>query len=117
MLRNSEKTDSRPPNGYEKLINLNETWSESLKQLSKEGLTKFALLGGAKLISSFLIEDLIDELQITITPQLIGGSYCWVSFELGNLQPLTKKNSWTLKESKSLGNSELMIRYIRDKAN
>ena len=53
--------------------------------LTNQGLSKIVLLGGSNLISYFLIEDLINELQITITPQLLGGNYCWVSAKLNNL--------------------------------
>ena len=103
------------PNGFDKKINLKFTWSDSLDDLYQKGITKIVLLGGANLISAFLLEDLIDELQITITPQLLGGDYCWVSSELRNLNTImNKKNNWILKESKKLGNNELLIRYFRN---
>ena len=67
------------------------------------------------LISSFLLEDLINELQITITPHLLGGSYCWVSSELNNLKSIMNNSeNWILKETKNLGNNELLLRYFRN---
>ena len=103
------------PNGFDKKINLKFTWGDSLDDLYQKGITKIVLLGGANLISAFLLEDLIDELQITITPHLLGGDYCWVSSELRNLNTImNKKNNWILKESKMLGNNELLIRYFRN---
>ena len=103
------------PNGFDKKINLKITWRDSLDDLYQRGIAKVVLLGGANLISAFLLEDLIDELQITITPFLIGGDYCWVSSELRNLNTImNKKNNWILKESKKLGNNELLIRYFRN---
>ena len=103
------------PNGFDKKINLKFTWRDSLHDLYQKGITKIVLLGGANLISAFLLEDLIDELQITITPHLLGGDYCWVSSELRNLNTImNKKNNWILKESKTLGNNELLIRYFRN---
>ena len=103
------------PNGFDKKINLKFTWRDSLDDLSQKGITKIVLLGGANLISAFLLEDLIDELQITITPHLLGGDYCWVSSELRNLNTImNKENNWILKESKKLGNNELLIRYFRN---
>ena len=103
------------PNGFDKKINLKITWRDSLDDLNHKGITKIVLLGGANLISAFLLEDLIDELQITITPHLLGGDYCWVSSELRNLNTImNKKNNWILKESKKLGNNELLIRYFRN---
>ena len=63
------------PNGFDKKINLKITWRDSLDDLYQKGIARIVLLGGANLISAFLLEDLIDELQITITPHLIGGDY------------------------------------------
>ena len=103
------------PNGFDKKINLKITWRDSLDDLYHQGIAKIVLLGGANLISSFLLEDLIDELQITMTPHLLGGNYCWVSSELRNLNTImNKKNNWILKESKELGNNKLLIRYFRN---
>ena len=103
------------PNGFDKKINLKVTWRDSLDDLYHKGISKIVLLGGANLISAFLVEDLIDELHITITPHLLGGDYCWVSSELKNLHTImNKKNSWILKEIKKLGNNELLIRYLRN---
>ena len=103
------------PNGFDKKINFNHTWRDSLDDLYQKGIARIVLLGGANLISAFLLEDLIDELQITITPYLLGGGYCWVSSELRNLNTImNKKNNWILKESIKLGNNELLIRYFRN---
>ena len=103
------------PNGFDKKINLKITWRDSLDDLYQKGIARIVLLGGANLISAFLLEDLIDELQITMTPHILGGNYCWVSSELKNLNTImNKKNNWILKESKKLGNNELLIRYFRN---
>ena len=110
-----KKNEIMLPNGFDKKINLKITWRDSLDDLYQKGIAKIVLLGGANLISAFLLENLIDELQITITPHLIGGDYCWVSSELRNLNTImNKKNNWILKESKKLGNNELLIRYFRN---
>ncbi len=104
--------------GFHKHVNLKLKWRDTLEDLNHKGLSKIVLLGGTKLISNFLIEDLINELQITITPHLLGGNYCWVSHKLNNLHKiLGKNNSWVLKESKRLGNNELLIRYFRNTLN
>ncbi len=106
------------PKGYHKKINLSENWLKSLKILNNKGLSKIALLGGASLISSFFVEDLIDELQITITPQILGGHYCWISSEFKELKKsFNQEGTWNLKESRKLGNSELLIRYFRNRSN
>ena len=104
------------PNGFDKKINLKITWRDSLYELNQKGIEKIVLLGGANLIAAFLLEDLIDELQITITPHLLGGDYCWVTSKLRSLNTImNKKNNWILKETKQLGNNELLIRYFRNK--
>ena len=103
------------PNGFDKKINLKIKWRDSLNHLREKGLEKIVLLGGANLISAFLLEDIIDELQITITPHLLGGDYCWVSPQLISLNTvINKKYNWILKENKELGNNELLIRYIKN---
>jgi len=119
LLQNQgKKNELMLPNGFDKRINLKSNWRESLEHLSQKGIEKIVLLGGAKLISSFLIEDIIDELQITLTPYLLGGDYCWVSSKLMNLtQIINKKSNWILKENKNLGNNELLIRYFKKKIN
>tara|TARA_B100000579_G_scaffold399141_1_gene379886 strand:+ start:198 stop:869 length:672 start_codon:yes stop_codon:yes gene_type:complete len=115
LQKQQKKNKSLPPKGFNKRIYLQLKWRDSLYDLYEKGFSKIVLLGGANLISSFLKEDLINELQITITPHILGGSYCWVSSKLKNLNTIMKySNNWTLKESKTLGNNELLIRYFRD---
>ena len=115
LQKETKKNDNQLPNGFHKRINLKFRWRDSLNDLNDEGLSKIVLLGGAKLISSFLIEDLINELQITITPHLLGGSHCWVSSKLNNLNKMINHSEkWALKETKQIGNNELLIRYFRN---
>ena len=110
-----KKNEHMLPNGFDKKINLKYKWRDSLDDLHQKGISKIVLLGGANLISSFLLEDLIDELQITITPHLLGGDYCWVSSKLRSLNTImNQKNNWILKESQKLDNNELLIRYFRN---
>ena len=102
------------PKGFYKKVNLKLKWRDSLDDLNQKGLSKIVLLGGPTLISAFLIEDLINELQITITPHLLGGDYSWVSSKLNNLNTVINDcNHWFLRESKELGNNELLIRYCK----
>jgi len=116
LLQNQDKRNGHIlPKGFDKRINLKLTWRDSLVDLNEKGIKKIVLLGGANIISSFLIEDIIDELQITITPNLLGGDYCWVSSKLRRLNTIiNNKSNWILKESKTLGNNELLIRYFRN---
>ena len=115
LQKETKKHENQLPNGFHKRINLKYKWRDSLDDLHHQGLSKIVLLGGAKLISAFLSEDLINELQITITPHLLGGSYSWVSSKLNNLNTIFNGcDNWILKESKKLGNNELLIRYVRN---
>tara|TARA_B100000579_G_scaffold356026_1_gene311572 strand:- start:255 stop:932 length:678 start_codon:yes stop_codon:yes gene_type:complete len=115
LQKEAKKNKNKLPNGFHKRINLKFKWRDSLDEFNHQGLSKIVLLGGANLISAFLKEDLINELQITITPHLLGGNYCWVSSKLKNLNEIMNQSeSWILKETKKIGNNELLIRYIRN---
>tara|TARA_Y100000766_G_scaffold249818_1_gene232486 strand:- start:623 stop:1300 length:678 start_codon:yes stop_codon:yes gene_type:complete len=116
LQKPDKKNEIMLPIGFDKKINLKFTWRDSLDNLYQQGISKIVLLGGANLISSFLLEDIIDELQITVTPHLLGGDYCWVSSKIKRLNKImNQENNWILKESKNLGNNELLIRYFRNK--
>ena len=115
LQKQNTENESILPNGFNKRIYLQLKWRDSLYDLYQKGFSKIVLLGGSNLISSFLKEDLINELQITITPHLLGGSYCWVSSKLNDLNTIMGiSNNWILKESKQLGNNELLVRYFRN---
>ena len=115
LKKETKNNENQLPNGFHKRINLKYKWRDSLDYLYQQGLSKIVLLGGANLISAFLAEDLINELQITITPHLLGGDYCWVSSKLKNLNPIINQNKkWILKENEKLGNNEILIRYFRN---
>jgi len=115
LQKKRKKNEFVLPNGFDKKINLKIKWRDSLNHLREKGLERIVLLGGANLISAFLLEDIIDELQITITPHLLGGDYCWVSPQLITLNTvINKKYNWILKENKELGNNEVLIRYIKN---
>ena len=115
LQKQNTQDEGNLPNGFNKRIYLQLKWGDSLDDLYQKGFSKIVLLGGSNLISSFLKEDLINELQITITPHLLGGSYCWVSSKLNDLNTIIGiSNNWILKESKQLGNNELLVRYFRN---
>ena len=100
--------------GYERLFTLHSDWSTTFNELKEEGLRRIVLLGGAKLTGSLLKADLIDELQITVTPKIIGGNYCWVPTHMEDLPNILRdSNAWLLKENYQLDNNELLLRYFR----
>ena len=115
LQKETKNNENQLQNCFHKRIHLRYKWRDSLDDLDRQGLSKIVLLGGANLISAFLTEDLINELQITITPHLLGGDYCWVSSKLNNLNTIINQNKkWILKENKNLGNNEILIRYFRN---
>ena len=49
-------------------------WIKALEQLRSAGIQRLAVLGGGELVASLLALDLIDELQLTVCPLLLGGA-------------------------------------------
>ena len=109
-LISSSKVDNLSNNDFEKQIFFEDSWGETLISLKKQGINDLALLGGAKLINSFIKEDLITDIKITIIPQIIGGRYTWIppeqSIEIFNLKRL-----WEIKSIQNLTNNEIHIHY------
>ena len=113
-LKLSEQTYKEA--GYFNLVNLQEKWSNTLNDLKKSGLNHLLILGGAKLISSIIKEDQIDELQFTLTPKILGGINNWIPNNVENLsENLSQNNSWLLKRSEILENNEISLKYIRNR--
>ncbi len=118
LITTQTGSDDNLNKGFERQIILKENWSETLKSLKHEGISKIALLGGSQLAGSFLKEDQIDELQLTISPKLLGGKSLWSPFSEENLPiNLWHDNSWLLKKVKQLGESEINIKYFRNRKN
>ncbi len=117
LITDSEKLiDKKNIKGFDRKINLKDNWLETLKNIKKNGISKIILLGGAKLTESLLKEDKINELQLTITPKILGGKNCWTPYGINNL-PMGMYNydSWIFKEILNLGNNEIMVRYFRNR--
>lgn len=95
------------PSGFERLLPL-QGWPELLAQLRAEGLHNLVLLGGAQLAGELLQADVVDELQFTLCPLLLGGAHSWLPAQV-RLQP----QRWTLLEQRLLADGELLLRYGR----
>lgn len=108
----AEAVPSAPPQGFSRRIPLH-SWSQLLSALAAEGLERLVLLGGAALAGALLAEDLVDELQLTLCPLLLGGPHSWLP--AGSLLPgpLTAAAGWQLQEQRPLGGDELLLRYRR----
>tara|TARA_Y100001968_G_scaffold45599_1_gene35634 strand:+ start:11756 stop:12445 length:690 start_codon:yes stop_codon:yes gene_type:complete len=109
---------NKVPKYFERLILFESNWSDILEKIFQSGIKKLVVLGGAKVVESLLIEKQVDELQITLTPKLLGGSHSWISHKITNLpMEYTEDNCWILNEVKVLEGSEIMLRYILDQSN
>ncbi len=109
-LISSSKVDNWSNNEFEKELFFEDSWGKTLISLKKQGINTLALLGGAKLINSFIKEDLITDIKITIIPRIIGGRYTWIPPEKTNAI-LNLERLWEIKSIKNLMNNEIYIHY------
>jgi 5-amino-6-(5-phosphoribosylamino)uracil reductase len=98
------------PAGFSR-IESHPDWSRGLTHLAAMGLEKLAVLGGARLASALVQEDLVDELQLTVCPLLLGGGHSWLPPEVAVASD--QQGAWTLVEHRCLGGDELLLRYGR----
>ena len=100
--------------GFSTIHRLHASWEATLAGLEPMGFHRLVLLGGAGLCGSLLEEDLVDELQLTLAPCLLGGRFSWVPTSgLSLPASLMKPDAWTLLSADPLGGHELVIRYQR----
>ena len=111
-LISTSKVDNLSNNEFEKELFFEDSWEKTLISLKKEGINDLALLGGAKLINSFIKEDLITDIKITIIPRIIGGRYTWIPPEQTNTI-FNLERLWEIKSIKNLMNNEIHIHYKR----
>jgi len=111
-LISSNKKDVKENLNFDKEIIYKHSWRKTLLSIKKAGINRIALLGGAKLINSFLKENLVDEIKITITPRIIGGKYTWIPAEETN-KIYNLKQFWNIKSIKELDKNEIHIHYTR----
>ena len=98
------------PAGFNR-IESHPDWSRGLNHLAAMGLEKLAVLGGARLASALLREDLVDELQLTVCPLLLGGGHSWLPQEVTVAS--AQQGGWTLVDHRCLGGDELLLHYGR----
>ena len=99
--------EATPPVGFEQLLPLR-GWSQLLTDLRSSGLERLVLLGGAQLAGQLLQADLVDELQLTLCPLVLGGPYSWLP-DVSRPEP----QRWSLLDQQPLGGGELLLRYQR----
>jgi 5-amino-6-(5-phosphoribosylamino)uracil reductase len=103
--------------GFERHLPLT-PWPELLAALAAQGLPRLVLLGGAALAASLLEAGLVDELQLTLCPLLLGGEHLWLpaSTRLPPLQPVAAalgQAPWQLLACRPLGGGECLLHYRR----
>jgi 5-amino-6-(5-phosphoribosylamino)uracil reductase len=95
------------PAGFEAVQPLR-SWSSALEALAADGLRRVLLLGGAELAGELLALQLVDQLQLTLCPQLLGGPHSWLPAGVS-----LPAEGWQLLEQRPLGGDELLLRYGR----
>lgn len=96
--------------GFSRLWRLG-SWRPLLEDLAAAGLERIAVLGGAGLAGCLMQEGLLDELQLTLCPCLLGGPHGWLP-AAGRL-PRGLGSGWHLEEQRRLEGDELLLRYRR----
>ena len=105
---------SAMPVGFSQRLAMGTTWQETLAQLAAQGMQRLVLLGGASLVASCLRDDAVDDLQLTLTPRVVGGEHSWVPFDAAGLPPaLASSDAWLLQGAERLQEDELVVRYQR----
>ena len=103
--------------GFQAGHRLSPSWQDTLNGLSAQGWTRLLLLGGSQLCQSLLAQDVVDELQLTLCPRVLGGPFSWLPVN-GSLLPssLMESDAWNLRELRDLGGHEVLVRYCRNRS-
>jgi 5-amino-6-(5-phosphoribosylamino)uracil reductase len=98
------------PAGFHRRLPLAD-WRQALAGLGDLGQRRLVVLGGARLAATLAAEDLLDELQLTLCPRLLGGPHLWMPAGA----PCARGGSggWRLEETRPLAGEELLLRWRR----
>ena len=100
--------------GFDQWLPLQSSWPQCLAALQRAGLQRLVLLGGAKLAADLFEADAVDELQLTLSPRLLGGAHSWIPSQTTALpEPLQQPDAWCLQAAEPLQGDELLLRYRR----
>ena len=81
-----------------------------LVMLRKQGIKKILVEGGGETNWSFVKENLIDEIIITITPYLVGGVSATTLVDGDGFSTITKSTKLKLKSARRM-NNEIILHY------
>ncbi len=102
--------------GFSATHRLQPSWERTLVELAASGFHRLVLLGGARLCGSLLEADQVDELQLTLSPCLLGGRFSWIPCDGFNMPTaLSQPDAWTLISADRLSGHELVVRYGRSR--
>ena len=100
--------------GFEHWLPLQTTWPQRLEALHQAGLRRLVLLGGAQLAADLFQADAVDELQLTLSPRILGGAHSWIPPQGQDLPVgLQRAEAWRLEAAQPLQGDELLLRYSR----
>ena len=103
--------------GFQRALPLSRGWNETLTSLSSQGWSRLVLLGGAVLIHALLAQDAVDELQLTLSPRILGGPFTWLQqTETPLPAALASEQAWSLLEARPLGGDEFLVHYRRNRS-
>ncbi len=103
---------NNPPPGIKSCLLPGNNLSELVAYFKKNNLQKILVEGGPTVLASFLKENLIDEMFITIAPKVFGNNQNTKTMVEGYLFPPDKIPLFKLVSSKNI-KSELYLRYSR----
>lgn len=100
--------------GFDQWLPLQSSWPQRLEALQQAGIQRLVLLGGAQLAADLFEADAVDELQLTLSPRLLGGANSWIPPQTMTLpESLQQPDAWCLQASEPLQGDELLLRYRR----
>ncbi len=110
LLQAAPPPPTAPAEGFARHLPL-ESWPQALAALGSLGQRRIVVLGGAQLAAALAAEDLLDELQLTICPRLLGGAHGWLPAD-ARVAPEAMAG-WRLVEHRALPGDELLLRWRR----
>jgi len=110
LLQAAPLPPDAPAEGFARHLPL-ESWPPALGDLAALGQRRIAVLGGAQLAAALAAKDLLDELQLTVCPRLLGGPHGWLPADA--LVAPQARAGWTLVEHRALPGDELLLRWRR----
>ncbi len=95
-------------NGFDRVLPFTD-WPTTLDHFAALGVGRLVVLGGARLAAALVAARVLDEVQLTLCPRLLGGSHGWLPADA----PGDPATPWTLRVTEALPSGELLLLYER----